>query len=222
MSVARHLVRSIAYRQPHFLQARLISNTNRNIVNPMEPSKVKYEYVDPDEVERLDYYVPGGYHPVQIGDRFHDGRYVIVHKLGFGRSATTWLAEDKQDSRLVALKISTAESAERTVHESQVLTRLGQAKSRLPGKAVVQTLLDSFPLSGPNGRHRCLVMDAARINIDEAKEAAYHRLLHLPASRAIAAQLVLGVQFVHSQGIVHGGMSVSEAPSDVESKNLTE
>lgn len=92
------------------------------------------------------------------------------------------------------------------MHESQVLTRLGQAKSRLPGKAVVQTLLDSFPFSGPNGSHRCLITDAARINIDEAKEAAYHRLLHLPAARTIAAQLVFGVQSIHSQGIVHGGM----------------
>ena len=206
MSAAKRPVRLAAFRQPRFLQVRLISDTNRNIANPMEPSKVKYENVDPDEVERLDYYVPGGYHPVQIGDKFHNDRYVVVHKLGFGRSATTWLAKDKQNSRLVALKISTAESAERTMHESQVLTRLAQAKSRLPGKAMVQTLLDSFPFSGPNGSHRCLVMDAARINIDEAKEAAYHRLLHLPASRAIVAQLVLAVQFIHSQAIVHGGM----------------
>ncbi|OOF98163.1 hypothetical protein ASPCADRAFT_128340 [Aspergillus carbonarius ITEM 5010] len=158
-------------------------------------------------VERLDYYVPGGYHPVQIGHEFHNGRYVIVHKLGFGRSATTWLAEDKQDSRLVALKISTAESAEHTVHESQVLTWLTQAKSQ-PGKAEVQTLLDSFSFLGPNGGHQCLVMDAARVNINEAKEAAYHRLIHLPAARAIVAQLVLGVEFIHSQVIVHGEIIV--------------
>ncbi|RAL03960.1 kinase-like protein [Aspergillus ibericus CBS 121593] len=146
----------------------------------MKPSEVKYEYTDPDEVERLDFYVPGGYHPVQIGDKFHNSRYVIIHKLG----------------RLVALKTSTVEAAERTAHESQVLKRLEQAKSQLPGKAV----------SGPNGNHRCLVLDAARVNINEAKEAAYHRLLHLPAARAIVAQLVLGVQFLHSQGIVHGDL----------------
>ena len=174
----------------------------------MEPSKVKYEYIDPDEVERLDYYVPGGYHPVQIGNIFHNGRYMIVHKLGFGRSATTWLAEDNKKHRLVALKISTAESAERTIHESHILTQLGQAKSRLPGKAMVQTLIDSFSFSGPNGNHQCLVVDAARINVDETKEAAYHRVLHLAPSRAIAAQLILAVQFIHSQGIVHGGMSL--------------
>ena len=207
MLAAKRLLRQAEFRKPPSLLLRFISNNTRKVVNQVKPSKVKYEYVDPDEVERLDYYVPGGYHPVQIGDKLHDGRYVIVHKLGFGRSATAWLAESKQNNQLVALKISTAESAERTIHESKVLTRLGQAKSQLPGKAIVQTLLDSFSFSGPNGIHQCLVVDAARINIDEAKEAAYHRLLHLPPSRAIAVQLILGVQFVHSQGIVHGGMS---------------
>lgn len=169
----------------------------------MEPSRVKYEFVD--EVERLDYYVPGGYHPVTIGDELCMGRYVIAHKLGFGRSATTWLAEDRRQSRLVALKISTAESAERT-REIQILSQLARAKSELHGKAIIQNLLDSFTFSGPNGTHRCLVMNAARISIHEAKDAAYHRLLHLPAARAIASQLILGLQFIHSQGIVHGGM----------------
>lgn len=77
-----------------------------------EPSRVKYQFVE--EVERLDYYVPGGYHPVAIGDEFCAGRYVIAHKLGFGRSATAWLAEDRRRSRLVAIKISTSESAGRT------------------------------------------------------------------------------------------------------------
>ncbi|KAF3490905.1 CMGC/SRPK protein kinase [Arthroderma uncinatum] len=172
----------------------------------MEPGRVKYNFVE--EVERLDYYVPGGYHPVMIGDELGDGRYVIAHKLGFGRSATTWLAEDKRQRRLVALKISTAESAERT-HEMHILSRLARARSSLPGKAVVQNLLDSFTLSGPNGTHRCLVMDAARVNIHEAKEASYHRLLHLPAARIIASQLILGVQFIHSEGIVHGDLHLA-------------
>lgn len=168
----------------------------------MEPSTIKYEYIE--DVERLDYYVPGGYHPVRLGDKYCGGRYVVVHKLGFGRSATTWLAEDMVEGRLVALKISTAESASRT-GEEKILLRLAEAKFRLPGKEAVQTLLDAFTVSGPNGNHRCLVTDAARISIHEAKDAAYHRLLHLPAARAITAQLILGVQFIHSQGVVHGG-----------------
>ncbi|OGM49590.1 hypothetical protein ABOM_001773 [Aspergillus bombycis] len=99
----------------------------------MEPSTVKYNFVE--EVERLDYYVPGGYHPVVLGDQLSAGRYVIAHKLGFGRSATTWLAEDRRQNRLVALKISTAESANR-MHEVQILSQLAKAKSDLPGKAI--------------------------------------------------------------------------------------
>ncbi|KAK2763984.1 hypothetical protein FQN54_009603 [Arachnomyces sp. PD_36] len=184
----------------------------------MEPSTVRYEFVD--EVERLDYYVHGGYHPVMIGDEFCGGRYVIAHKLGFGRSATVWIAEDRTTNRLVALKISTAESAGRT-HEMQILSRLEAAKSRTSGKDVVQTLRDSFTFSGPNGSHRCLVTDAARININEVKDASYHRLLHLPAARAIASQLIYGLQFIHAQGIVHGDLHLGNIflrlPLDMQS-----
>ncbi|OJD25101.1 serine/threonine protein kinase [Blastomyces percursus] len=196
-----------------------ISTTRRSMTTCMKPSRVKYEFVE--EVERLDYYVPGGYHPVMIGDKLRAGRYVIAHKLGFGRSGTTWLAEDKEQSRLVALKISTAESVERT-HEMQILSRLARAKSGLPGMAIVQNLLDSFKFSGPNGTHRCLVMDATRIDLHEAKEAAYHRLLRLPAARAIASQLILGLQFIHSQGIVHGDLHLANIhlrlPLDMQDK----
>ncbi|KNG80046.1 protein kinase domain-containing protein [Aspergillus nomiae NRRL 13137] len=173
------------------------------IATRMEPSTVRYKYVE--EVERLDYYVPGGYHPVLLGDQFSAGRYVITHKLGFGRSVTTWLAEDRRQNRLVALNISTAESANR-MHEVQILSQLEKAKSDLSGKAIVQNLLDSFTFSGPNGDHRCLVTDVARISLHEAKDAAYHRLLHLPAARAIATQLILGLQFIHSESIVHGDL----------------
>lgn len=196
-------IRPFELALPYQQTRHSISQTQRRIATRMEPSRVRYKFVE--EVERLDYYVPGGYHPVTIGDEYCSGRYVIAHKLGFGRSATTWLAKDRRQSRLVALKISTAESAERT-HEIRILSQLARAKSELSGRTAPQKLLGSFTFSGPNGTHRCLVTDAARISIHEAKDAAYHRLLHLPAARAIASQLILGLQFIHSQGIVHGGM----------------
>ncbi|KAL2797069.1 kinase-like domain-containing protein [Aspergillus keveii] len=160
----------------------------------MEPSKVKYQSVE--DVERLDFYVPGGYHP----DKHNNGR-------------------------LVALKISTAESADRTP-ELEILSQLTKAETSLPGKAVVQSLLDSFRFSGPNGTHRCLVTDVERINLNEVKDYPYHRLLQLPVARAIAAQLVLGVQFIHSQGIVHGdlhpGNILLQLPPDMRNMALTQ
>ena len=132
--------RSFGFGQLQRRQQRLISSGTRFQVR-MKPSDVKYEYVE--EVERIDYYVPGGYHPVMIGDKFCEGRYIIAHKLGFGRSATTWLAEDRRNDRLVALKISTAESTDRT-HEIQILSRLGDVDARLFGKTTVQRLYDTF------------------------------------------------------------------------------
>jgi hypothetical protein len=40
------------------------------------------------DVEDLERYTPGGYHPTLIGDTFCSGRYTIVHKLGFGGYST--------------------------------------------------------------------------------------------------------------------------------------
>ena len=46
--------------------------------------------------EPLALYREGGYHPVHLGDRLQDDRYVVVHKLGWGLNGTTWLARDRE------------------------------------------------------------------------------------------------------------------------------
>lgn len=38
-------------------------------------------------------YQPGGFHPVYIGDVYHD-RYKILSKIGYGVYSTVWLARD--------------------------------------------------------------------------------------------------------------------------------
>ena len=47
-----------------------------------------------EDEEDWEDYVKGGYHPVQIGDTYSDGRYVVVRKLGWGHFSTVWLAKD--------------------------------------------------------------------------------------------------------------------------------
>ena len=48
---------------------------------------------DDDEQEDSGDYCVGGYHPVKIGDLFHD-RYHVVRKLGWGHFSTVWLSWD--------------------------------------------------------------------------------------------------------------------------------
>ena len=46
-----------------------------------------------EDEEGFEDYCRGGYHPVNVGDRFSNGRYVIVRKLGWGHFSTVWLAQ---------------------------------------------------------------------------------------------------------------------------------
>ncbi len=43
--------------------------------------------------ESPEYYVPGKFHPVHLGDVLN-GRYRVFRKLGAGSQATIWLARD--------------------------------------------------------------------------------------------------------------------------------
>jgi hypothetical protein len=46
------------------------------------------------EEEKISRYRPGGFHPVALGNSFKEGRYTVVHKLGYGGFSTVWVAYD--------------------------------------------------------------------------------------------------------------------------------
>ncbi|KAK0703997.1 hypothetical protein B0T26DRAFT_757493 [Lasiosphaeria miniovina] len=61
------------------------------------------------DVEELDGYCEGGFHPVQLGDLLgRGGRFRVVHKLGTGGFGTVWLCHDKLARKWRAVKITTA------------------------------------------------------------------------------------------------------------------
>lgn len=47
----------------------------------------------------------GGYHPVFIGEKFNNGRYIVLQKLGWGHFSTVWLIHDFQTSQQLAMKV---------------------------------------------------------------------------------------------------------------------
>lgn len=100
-------------------------------------------------------------------------------------------------------------TADGSRQESDILRQLDSGGfSRVhPEKALIPSYLDEIVVKGPNGEHHCLVTAPACMSLSDAREASYGGLFQLPVARAIAAQLVQAVAFLHSQGIVHAGTS---------------
>ena len=119
------------------------------------------------QVETLNYR-KGGFHPVHLQDQFKKDRYRVIHKLGHGGFATVWLARDVVRHRYVALKILAARLS-RDCPEVEILRRLKRGID-LKGKAHVMSMLDHFWISGPNGKHLCVVSEVAGPSIKQFNE----------------------------------------------------
>lgn len=182
---------------------------NRGMASQAKSLAPAYNFME--DVENVSKYRAGGFHPVSIGDEMMEGRYRVVHKLGFGGYSTTWLAIDTLRRQYVAVKICSADSREESLEGGilQQLSHSNQEGTAHPGERLVRTLIDDFDIQGPNGSHKCLVMPPAIMTIRDAQEASYSRLFRPEIARSIVAQLVLAVDFVHSKGIVHAGQSSS-------------
>ncbi|KAB8213688.1 kinase-like protein [Aspergillus novoparasiticus] len=146
------------------------------------------------------------YEPLEgIGDHFHN-RYRIIHKLGHGSYSTTWLARDEQNNQYVAVKICSGNSNPREMDIISILTRPRDPAVKSPGRTIVPSILDTFTIHGPNGNHACYVTVPARASLSGTKDGSWIRLFQLDVARALAAQLVLAVDYIHAQGIIHGDL----------------
>ena len=142
-----------------------------------------FEYIPIEDVERMEYYRPGGYHRITIGDKLH-ARYRVVHKLGYGSYSTTWLASDDLSQRFVAVKVGTAESSP---DEAEVMSALTQNPSSIgfPGRAMITSILESFQILGPNGIHHCYVTAPARASLSNVQEACNRTVFQIDVARAL-------------------------------------
>lgn len=161
-----------------------------------------FEYQPIEGVERLERYRPGGYHPIHIGDVLK-GRYRVVHKLGHGAYSTIWLSRDEHQAVYVAVKISTGDSSP---HEADILCAIANSPGvDDPGRSIIPIIQDRFEIQGPNGCHKCYVTPPAQSSV---AAASFSHLFKIETARALVAELVLAVAYIHAQGIVHGGKPV--------------
>ncbi|KAJ5499358.1 hypothetical protein N7453_008409 [Penicillium expansum] len=186
------------------------------------------------------------------GDNFHDGQYTVYHKLGFGESATVWLAVDnttwRDGAKWVALKILAAHIKE--PREIRNLQYLRDKSAGLPKRHSIVTMLDTFLIEGPNGTHHCLVLEFVGPSFESIeqsyidfnnygnylefentkfkKSARYFEMGYF-STNILIHRLLNAVQYMHSLGLCHGGISganiafkYTDMPRFANSKELFE
>ena len=170
------------------------------------------DYSD-DEEEGEEGYRPGGYHPVNIGDKFAAGRYVVIEKLGWGHFSTVWRCFDSKRTKetgsaeYVAMKIQKSAShyREAAVDEIELLTSI---KTSSLSKEVLQEyppnfdpavvfLLDHFDHLGKNGNHICMTFDILGENLLKVIKKYEYRGLPIHIVRNYVRQICFGLDFLH-------------------------
>jgi serine/threonine protein kinase len=169
------------------------------------------DYSD-DEEEGEDGYRVGGYHPVSIGDKFNNSRYIVIEKLGWGHFSTVWRCYDVKRSTLenpeyVALKIQKSAShyKEAALDEIKLLNCVKTASQSKAALAefgpnfdpCVVFLLDSFEHLGRNGNHVCMTFDILGENLLKVIKKYNYRGIPLSIVRDYVRQICVGMDFLH-------------------------
>ncbi|GLH07529.1 SRSF protein kinase 1 [Gryllus bimaculatus] len=141
---------------------------------------------DDDEQEDPRDYCRGGYHPVRIGDLFHN-RYHVVRKLGWGHFSTVWLCWDLQGKRFVALKVREADVND---HKRDKTVQL----------------LDDFKISGVHGTHVCMVFEVLGHNLLKLIIRSNYQGIPIQNVKSIIRQVLEGLDYLHTK--------LSTAPKD--------
>lgn len=177
------------------------------------PVKMQYQLPRLDNVEDVEKYRRGGFHPIHLADTLNDGRYHILHKLGYGGFSTAWLARDEQLQRLVSLKVLTAEASQQQ-KELKIFRYLDEHAQGDPRRDSILSILDYFSIHGPNGVHTCYVTPVGGPGISQLSgspgQVAGSRRLHARLARKLTEQLANAVLLLHSLGIAHGGKMIRE------------
>ncbi|KAF2013441.1 kinase-like protein [Aaosphaeria arxii CBS 175.79] len=189
-----------------FQEGSETSNFDNTVDYEEDPEAEGHCFSADVESEYFHHYGPGLFHPVYIGDIYKDGRYKIEQKLGWGSSSTVWGARDLHDDKFVAIKVIESKASEND-KELRILQHLRDSDLEHPGRKHIIKLLDHFYHDGVNGRHLCIVTEAAGQTLYQyvdAKDRGLPGRLDGSECRLFSRQLLLAVDFMHKCNILHG------------------
>lgn len=127
-------------------------------------------------------------------------RYLVSY---FARDYQTYSFLSCRLERYVTLKILKANISSNS-RERSILLHLSKADTHHPGKNHILQLLDQFEHKGPNGLHLCLVFP---VMMSDGEAMTIREKPRYPGYvREISKQILLGLNYLHGQGLIHGGM----------------
>ncbi|KAL2126997.1 hypothetical protein VTI74DRAFT_11495 [Chaetomium olivicolor] len=149
-------------------------------------------------------YGPGGFCPIELGDRVAN-RFIVLHKLGYGGFATVWLVPDEKQrhGRYVALKVVSADCSKDAKFESTKVVdplRGYERDNRFPGLFVLE--LERFFHTSRNGRHLCQVFPALGPALASLNTSDFR--LYPSFAGTFAQQLAHALDTMHALGVCHG------------------
>jgi len=160
---------------------------------------------DDDEQEDQEDYLPGGYHPVKIGDVYNQ-RYEVIRKLGWGHFSTVWLCHDRFNRRYVAMKVVKSDDkyTETANDEIKLLRSVMDADKNDPNRDKVVHLLDEFKVCGIHGMHVCMVMEVLGCNLLKLITNSNYSGIPLPNLKIILRQILEALDYLHRKcRIIH-------------------
>ncbi|KAG2185590.1 hypothetical protein INT44_002383, partial [Umbelopsis vinacea] len=158
-----------------------------------------------EEEDREDYR-KGGYHPIHIGDKFKDGQYTIIRKLGWGHFSTVWLVKDNSTDRHFALKVvkSAKHYTETALDEVKLLKTVAEKNPSAIGRQHVTGVYDDFMHNGTNGTHVCMTFEVLGENLLALIKRYKHRGIPIHLVKQIAKQMLYGLDYLHREcHIIH-------------------
>lgn len=110
----------------------------------------------------------------------------------------------------MALKIINSNNADNARHEKEIERHIIQQNSEHRGRVILRTHLDDFEVTGPEGKHMCLVYEPMREPLWILQRRFVDRKLPLPIAKAYIYFLLVGLDYLHSEcKVIHTGECLS-------------
>ncbi|OBT44961.1 CMGC/SRPK protein kinase [Pseudogymnoascus sp. WSF 3629] len=153
------------------------------------------------EEETYDDYVAEEFYPAHIGEviKSPKGEYEIIGKLGYGRENT-----------FTTLKITISHPPATTNREADIYTHIQSLSSQHLGSGYVRNLQEAFEISGPDGKHWCLVHQPLGVSLQEWQGGFEGGRLRGEVLRGVVRCLLLALEFLHEEaGVIHTDIQAS-------------